>query len=85
MEIILLARNVKQNGTAPKVKLIFHPMPLILDCLIRFSEITVLFEFKSHMKYNAIQWRKNNINIIFILSHLTKMATIPIYGKTKYV
>ena len=28
---------------------------------------------------------KNNINMIFVLGHLTKMATMPIYGKTKYV
>ena len=29
--------------------------------------------------------RKNNINMIFVLGHLTKMATMPKYGKTKYV
>ena len=53
VEIIILARNVKPNLTAPKVKLTFHPRPLILDCHIRFSEITGLFELKFHMENNT--------------------------------
>ena len=85
MEIIKLARQVKHNETSPKVKLTFHPRPLILDGHIRFSEINWLFEHNFYMEYNIIQQSKNNINMIFILGHLTKMATMPIYGKTKYV
>ena len=81
MEIIILARNLKPNEAAPKVKLTFHPRPLILDCHLHFSEITGLFELKFHMEYNTI----HNANIIFILGLLKKMATMPIYGKTKYV
>ena len=46
VEIIIFARNVKPNETATKVKLTFHPRPLILDCHIHFSEITGLFELK---------------------------------------
>ena len=38
-----------------------------------------------NLKYETIQQRKNNINMIYILGHLTKMATMPIYRKTKYV
>ena len=50
---------------------------------IHFSEITGLqFELKFHMEYSV---EKNNINMIFVLGHLTKMATMPIHGKTKYV
>ena len=55
MEIIILARNVKPNEIAPKVKLTFHPRPLILDNHICFSEITGLFELKFHMEYKTIQ------------------------------
>ena len=77
MELIILARNDEPYETAPKVKLTFHPKPLILDCHIRVSEITGMFELKFHMEYNTIQQKKNNINI---LGHFTKMATMPIYG-----
>ena len=72
MEIILLARNVKPNETAPKVKLTFHPRPLILDYHIRFSEITVLFELKFHMEYTAIQWRKKQYKCDIYFKSLDK-------------
>ena len=53
--IIILARNVKPKEIAPKVKLTFHPRPLIFGCHIGFSEITGLFELKFHMESNTIQ------------------------------
>ena len=46
---------------------------------IFFSEITGLFELKFHMEYSV----DKTIYVIFVLGHLTKMGTMPIYGKTK--
>ena len=75
MESIVLAKNAKPNETTPKVKLTFHSRPLILDCDIRSQ-----FEIEFHMEYNNELKKRNNINIIFILDHLMKMANMPIYG-----
>ena len=60
--MIIRARNVKPNETLVLYKhqrssrpLTFHPRPLILDCPIRLSEITGLFELKFHMEYSVEQ------------------------------
>ena len=69
VEIIILARNVKSDETAPKVKLTFHPKHSFwratylsqksLDCLnLNFISRFILFSRE-----------KNNRNMIFILGH----------------
>ena len=65
MEIIILARNVKPNEIAPKVKLTFHPRPLILDCHIRFSEITGLFDLKFQWSIILFSKEKTIYDIYF--------------------
>ena len=80
--IIVSSRNVKPNNTAPKVKVTFHPRPLILVNHIRFSAITGLFELTYGVQYYSV--RKSNINMILVLGHVMVMTTLPIYGKTKH-